>query len=470
MPQALLGVMICLISSCGKEGGVGEQGAGDSSNSSSAAGSETSSGSGSKASAPVEKPEPPLGHPASAVEAGQKVDFTTFPLMEGATDERSRSLAHLTYRVAADVKSAYEFQKKQLMAQKWKELPEGAAVTPEYASATFSRAGFHVSVMVMPHSEAGKVDVTLRNHGNVELAKLPRPKTTKAVYEGPVSAIYTAEGEVPAAIEECEKLLLADGWQPYGMEGDQRVYKKNAMAVKVWVTPAPAQGNKTSITYSSQQMSGDVPMMPGAERFRISESTGRWDFETKASEADVAAYYRKALEELGWKATLDKTIEINGKNMVIFRNEPKDMITLEMQNRFGSSNVSLLLQSATTVAEIDQKLNAQAEARKAKMKAEAAKPAVVFVPADATVVSQTSNEIKFTIGEGKARALSSTWSDKYYEAGWLLERGGYEGGKGKWAFKREGQTLVFVYTDEGGAPAEITVTSTGVALERGGAQ
>jgi hypothetical protein len=370
VPQALLGLMICLISSCGKEGGTGEQGAGDS------AGSSAAAESGSKASAPAEKPEPPLGHPASAAEAGQRVDFTTFPLMEGASEERSRSLASLSYRVASDVKSAYAFQKKQLMAQKWKELPEGAAVTDQYASGTFTRAGFHVSVMVMPHSEAGKVDIMLRNHGNVELAKLPRPKATKAVYEGPVSAIYTAEGEVPAAIVECDKLLRADGWQPYGMEGDMRVYKKNAVVVKAWVVLAPAQGNKPSITYSSQQLSEDVPMMPGAEGFRDVDSSNKFEFNTAQEPAAVEAFYRKAFTEMGWQATLDKTVEINGKDIVIFRNAPKNLVELQMKRGPGANaklQVAIWYQTKAQVDELDKRLDAQKEEYMKKKAAEGAK-------------------------------------------------------------------------------------------------
>jgi hypothetical protein len=100
------------------------------------------------------------------------------------------------------------------------------------------------------------------------------------------------------------------------------------------------------------------------------------------------------------------------------------------------------------------------------MKAEASKPVKVDLPSDATVVLETPNEIKFTMGAGSARALAQTWSEKFQETGWRLERGGYEGGKGLWAFQRETQKLMFVYADEGGAPAEVTVTSTGIPLER----
>jgi hypothetical protein len=420
---------------------------------------------GTKESAPVEKPEPLLGHPASAAEAAQKVDFTTFPLMEGATDQRSRSLAHLTYRVPADVKSAYEFQKKQLTAQKWKELPEGASVTDQYASGTFTRAGFHVSVMVMPPGDAGKVDVTLRNHGNVDLAKLPKPKDTKAVYEGPASAIYTAEAALPATVEECEKLLLADGWTSYGMEGDVRVYKKNAMAVKVWVSVAPAQGNKTSIQYSAQQMSEDVPMMPGAEGFRDLDSSNKFEFTTAQEPAAVEAFYRKAFTDMGWEATMDKTIEINGKDVVIFRNAAKNLVELQMQKGPGNNaklNVAIWYQTKAQVDEVDKKAKALAEAHVAKMKAELEKPNVsISLPAGAVLISQSKNEIKLTVPFGMAKPAVEEWDKQLHETGWLVANGT----TGRWDMKREGQMLSIVYTETVGVPAEITITSTGVGLE-----
>jgi hypothetical protein len=187
------------------------------------------------------------------------------------------------------VKTAYEFQKKHLTAERWKELP-AASVTDQYASGTFTRAGFHVSLMVHPSGEAGKVDVTMHNHGNVELAKLPRPANTKAVYEGPVSAIYTAEAPVAATVEDCEKLLLADGWQAYGREGDMRCYKKNAVLVKAWVSTAPAQENKTSISYFCALLPADAPMKPDAENFRNVDSNNRFEFTTAQDPAAVEAF------------------------------------------------------------------------------------------------------------------------------------------------------------------------------------
>ena len=419
----------------------------------------------------AEVPEVPLDHPAFPAEAAQRLDLTTFPLMEGATNAMQRSLANLSYRVEkTDVKKAYEFQKKNLIAQRWKELPN-TSVTDQYASATFGRAGFHVSVMVNP-SQDGLVDVTLHNHGNVDLSKLPKPAKTKDVYVGPITALYVTETSVEATKAECEKLLLADGWQPYGILGDMRCYKKNAVQIKTSVVSAPAQGGKTMITYHSEQLSADIPLMPGADKFRVIDSTGRWDFETKASEAAVSPLLSQGARRsrLAGHDGQDHRDQWQEHGHLPQCAEGHDHAGDEDGLWRGESRISLFHQSATTVAEIDRKLDAQAEARKAKMKAEAAKPAVVFVPASATVVSQTGNEIKFTMRAGTARALAQTWGDKYHETGWLQERGGYEGGRGRWAFKREGQTLVFVYTDEGGAPAEVTVTSTGIPLERGSGQ
>ena len=84
--------------------------------------------------------------PATVEQAARVLDLSTFPLMDGAKSAESRHVANLSYVAPGDVKTAFEFHRKALSAQGWKELPN-SSVTDQSASAMFSRNGFVVSAL-----------------------------------------------------------------------------------------------------------------------------------------------------------------------------------------------------------------------------------------------------------------------------------------------------------------------------------
>jgi hypothetical protein len=62
--------------------------------------------------------------------------------------------------------------------------------------------------------------------------------------------MYVTEAPVENTKEACRKLLLAEGWVPYGAAGDTQSFKQNAVRLSATVSSAPAQGGKTMISYS----------------------------------------------------------------------------------------------------------------------------------------------------------------------------------------------------------------------------
>src|SRR6266700_8347326 len=102
--------------------------------------------------------------PATVEQAARVLDLSTFPLMGGAKPLESPQVAFLFYLATGDVKTAFEFNRKALVAQGWKELPNSSA-TDQSASGMFSRGGFVVFVTVTPHGEPGSVQVRLLNQG-----------------------------------------------------------------------------------------------------------------------------------------------------------------------------------------------------------------------------------------------------------------------------------------------------------------
>jgi hypothetical protein len=167
--------------------------------------------------------------------------------------------------------------------QGWKELPN-SSVTEQSASGMFSRNGFVVFVSVTPNGD-GSLQVRLQNQGNVKPGKLPVPPNAKPVYVGDSTAMYETEAAVPATVDACRNLFVAQGWVPYGDAGDSAMFKQNANLVTATVSSAPAQGGKTMIQYSNQLISADIPVPPNVEDLRYVDEPPELTFATANQDA-----------------------------------------------------------------------------------------------------------------------------------------------------------------------------------------
>ncbi len=162
--------------------------------------------------------------------------------------------------------------------------------------------------------------VILQNQGNVKPGQLPVPPGAKPVYVGDPTAMYSTDAAVPATAEACRNVFTAKGWVPFGNAGDTAVFKQNAILATATISSAPAQEGKTMIQYTTQQMSADIPAPPNVEDLRYSDEPPEVTFETRENQDAIADFYRKALAGAGWKSTMDKMVDVDGKPTMIFRN------------------------------------------------------------------------------------------------------------------------------------------------------
>lgn len=470
---ALAGLLVS-VTACGPKDAAAGNAGGAGASGESAAAPAASSGGAAAASAPVVKDEPPLDHPAKVADATRLLDLSTLERMEGAEPAGQRNLAKLNYRVKSDIKGAYEFQKSKLASLKWREMP-GTNVADTYASGVFTRGGFHVSITVMSSGQDGSVDIMLNQHGNVDFAKLPLPPEKKEVYVGPLTAMYTTEGGVPETAEACKKLMQAAGWQPYGGAGDSSYYKQNAVLVHVNVSAAPAQGGKTMISVNSELLSSDLPALLDAKDLRYSDSTGRLDYETPAQQDVVEKFYRMALPALGWEATLDKAVDIDGRDTVIFRNPEKAMITMSMKKAGEEgTNVKVEYLSPSEFAEMDRKATEYGNKLRAKHAEEMAnknKPLPVLkikLPAGATGVTKEKGGLKFNVASGKAKTAVLAIRKEFSAAGFEETIAVLESIGGTVQMKKDVQSLSITYTDSGFSDGEVNVAGSGVEIEAEG--
>jgi hypothetical protein len=418
--------------------------------------------------------------PATVEQAARVLDLSTFPLMDGAKPLESRQVAYLFYLATGDVKTAFEFNRKALLAQGWKELPN-SSITDQSASAMFSRNGFVVFVSVTPNGD-GTQQVRLQNQGNVKPGKLPVPPNAKPVYVGDSTAMYETEAAVPATVDACRNLFVAQGWVPYGDAGDSAVFKQNANIATATVSSAPAQGGKTMIQYSNQLISADIPAPPNVEDLRYVDEPPELTFATTNQDA-IVDFYRKTLATAGWKSTMDHMVDVDEKPTMIFRNPAKDMLTLAASGVLrGKLLFSVRFKSAAEIAELDRKrkeaapkLRAAAEAKAAKEAKEAAELAernkvpkvTVTLPADAKDVKQTNDSIKFTVGMGKAKAAVESFRTQFRDAGWKENVASMAAMAGTLSFSKEdGQSLTITYSDTGFMPTEVSLSAMRAELER----
>ena len=416
--------------------------------------------------------------PATVEQATQILDLSTFPLMDGAKPQRERQLANLTYSAPGNVKAGFEFHRKALTAQGWKELPN-SSVTEQSASAMFARSGFIVSLSVFSSGKTGDLSIMLQNHGNIKPSQLPVPPGTKPVYVGDSTAMYATEAAVPATAEACRNLFLAQGWVSYGGAGDSAEYKQNAILATATVSAAPAQGGKTMIQYSTQLISSDIPAPPNVEDLRYVDLPPELTFDTATNQDAVVDFYRKTLAAAGWQSTLDHTVPIDDLPTMVFRNPGKDMLTLKMSaGSRGKLHASVRYQSAAEIAELDRRIKEMApalraaaeekQAKEAARLAEANKPppkVAVTLPPDAKVVEQTNDSIKFSVGKGKAKAAAEALRAQFREAGWKEDVASVTDMTGVVSFSKEKQSLTLTYTDTGMSPPEINLSAMRAELE-----
>jgi hypothetical protein len=409
------------------------------------------------------------GAPATVAEAAKVIDLSTLPLAKGAEKPQHCRIAGLSYKSPGTVKEVYEFHRKQLLDRKWKELP-GSFASDQSSNATFARDGFSLSLMVFStgQASAGKAEeanVTILNHGNVNLDKLPLPPGAKSFYAGPVNAMFLADASVKDTAESCKKLLLGKGWQPYGTAGDTQFFKQNAVRLSALVSAAPAQGGKTMITYATELMSADLPAPAEASNLQYADVTAQLFFDSDATHRELADYYRNSLKSAGWKATTDAPIKIDFKDEMIFRNPEHDMLTLEMTEVESKSRVLLKYQSAAEVAEIEKKVQVEIERRNAEKKKPLPKMPIA-ISTDATDIEQAKNQIEFKIPSGKAKAVVESWRKRLGNDGWTEKDIAIEDMAGTITFEKGDQRLTLIYADPGFLPAEITFRAIGMDLEK----
>jgi hypothetical protein len=260
--------------------------------------------------------------------------------------------------------------------------------------------------------------------------------------------------------------LLAAGWEPYGVVADVYDFKKNAVKLSARISAAPAQGGKTMLDYSTLLLSADIPLPPGAVSVQYSDTPTQVGFDLDGKYDVVEKFYREKLAKQGWEPTTDKTVKIDWKDFLIFRNPEKDLLEMQLTTVDDKTRAMVRFQTAAEVAEMDKAVKAEAERIKAeRAKAEGPKPKLALkLPAGAANVEADAAKIEFTLPIGKARAAVEALVKRLAKAGWKEEDGLYEPMVGNVTLNKGEQSLTITYVESGVLKPEVTISARGVEL------
>lgn len=313
--------------------------------------------------------------PATLAEAIKVLDLREFPLLSGAEEPAQQTVAVLSYQSPGTVKAAAEFLVKHLSERGWRRLPSGQE-SAEYASDSFMRDGFHLSTSVMSPGTPGKILVTMRNHGNVNLRKLPVPSDAKLVYSFPAITSFMTSTPLAETTAAVRILLLDQGWQLYGSAGDVICFKQNAVLLKARVHVPPADPGKTMIDFSSEQMSADIPAPPEASRVQYSDSNRRLDIDVPGMPESLVTWYQQALAPAGWKSTTERAVTDRLTGFMIFRNAAGDMLELKYRDlqQDKATRAALEYRTSAEVLELDRKAKEAFDAKRKKTEAKTPVP------------------------------------------------------------------------------------------------
>lgn len=324
---------------------------------------EESPGTDTKAPPPVSVvPEPPR-EPATVEAAAKLLDLRKFTLPDGAKPMGRPTLGSLMYEVKDDMKSAFDFASKGLLAAGWKQMPD-ARIQDTYAMASFTREGFVTTLSAYPSGQGGMSQVSIHNAGNVHAGRLPVPADMKMEYQFPQTAGYaTKPAKIPPVADAIQKLFIEKGWQPYGghaydtkiSAGQSMAFKRNAILVSVSVITHENRPGETMVQYGTKLLSADLPAPANvaANDLRYSDEERTLTFDTQDGVDNVGKFYKEALAKQDWQPTTDPKGLTD--MLLIFRNPAKDMIMLDVMGKKKPTHVKVRYYTAAECAEFDKK-------------------------------------------------------------------------------------------------------------------
>jgi len=303
---------------------------------------------------------------------------------------------------------------------------------------------------------------------DIDLSKLPLPEGAKKVFVDANSAIYSIGTSQSETAEACEKLLLHQGWVPYGFAGNTRYYKRGGTRLLATVQAAVGKPGAAMITFNKEPLSADIPLPPDTEEVQYSDSSKQLGFLTALGPDGVADFYRKALAQSGWSTNMEKPDKTDFVYTIIFRSPTDEMMRIEMTPTSGKLRTMVTYNTAGEVAAERQLVAKGMAAFKEKLAKEASAPkptVAIALPPSTISKALTSKNLKMNLPANSAKAAVQSLLKDLLAAGWKEATASLESIGGTAQLTLENRTLTIVYIDPGFMPAEVTITPGDVEIK-----
>ena len=296
-----------------------------------------------------------ISSPATVADAKSVLDLSQKPLAE-PLDTPILNVAWQQFETKGSPEAIAKAIDGVLTKQGLTQQP-GAMFTDAYSAATYQKAGFTFSLGVMPSGKDGIASVTFSNLGNVDFKALPKVPGAKEVFVQGASAIYSTELAVDEAKTKTREIQEAAGWQWFGDTAASFFFRKNAVRLQVMCNASP--DGKTTLMFSSEQMSAALPLLSGLSRIAYTESLTGLEGDSPLELTAFWTEYRRLLEGEGWKATTENPIEATVGKFLIFRNASGELLELKAHQFEAVSRFELRFQTTEQLRLEEERLKAK---------------------------------------------------------------------------------------------------------------
>jgi hypothetical protein len=225
--------------------------------------------------------------------------------------------------------------------------------------------------------EKNHAGVEISHLGNLDSRILPRVKSAEDQYSSQSSSLYFTAGKVDDVAAKLRGLFAAAGWQEYDQAFSQKavrpdavdlLFRKKGYSVSVSISKSPANPGKTAVQYGVETLARDMPAPADAKGVEIADSRWILKCEIPGDKATAAAFYRKAMPEIGFTAPPYETT--SGTSMSLsFESPGHDLVIVSLGGKDArGTKVELegytaAFREAMKKAEADEKAKHEAETK-----------------------------------------------------------------------------------------------------------
>lgn len=299
----------------------------------------------------------PVQEIAPVIPATNKETTATINLLElprfGEGNALQSSSTYLYYSTKGSLAAVDDFYKKQLSTLGWKEIPGSVPATEHYIDRLYSKGDFYLRASLSLGGQTDELGVMLASLGNIDVRELPKLSDAETTFAAtPVNATYQTQKSITDATEEIQKILSAQGWQPWKEFQENPVsvphyrdlhYRKEACRLLVGIVKNPQNpADKTSVSYISEFVTPfDTPMLGDGQTLKLDLYSNRASFESSSDRSDLIKLLQTHSENYGWTLHNADKFESGDEHMLPIHTTAGAYLVARLVESGGKYSVSI---------------------------------------------------------------------------------------------------------------------------------